>query len=161
MLIGIKSGGESLYPPAQIGTAPSSFCEAKGALFLLRGARNAPLATAGASTSPFAAAMGSADAIKNRFPSDVFFFFFHCCCKLIRQRRHGREKKSQRALCIIRGTFSNAVAASLQHSTQIRSPAARQEMKHGHNAQAACIQSPCLHPLRTDIVSVSSKRRRN
>lgn len=122
------------------------------------GARNAPLATARASTSPFAAAKGSADAIKNRFPSDVFFFF-HCCCKLIRQRRHGR-KKSQRALCIICGTFSNAVAASLQHSTQIRSPA-RQEMKRGHNAQAECIQSPCLHPLRTDIISVSSKRRRN
>lgn len=95
--------------------------------------------------------------LKIDFPQT--FFFFHCCCKLIRQRRHGR-KKSQRALCIICGTFSNAVAASLQHSTQIRSPA-RQEMKHGHNAQAECIQSPCLHPLRTDIISVSSKRRHN
>lgn len=50
--------------------------------------------TAGASTSLFAAAKGSADAIKNRFPSDVFFFF-HCCCKLIRQRRHGRENRKE------------------------------------------------------------------
>lgn len=99
--------------------------------------------------------------LKIDFPQ-TFFFFFSLLLQTDTAAKTWEGKKNRKEhYALFVGHSQNAVAASLQHSTQIRSPAARQEMKHGHNAQAECIQSPRLHPLRTDIISVSSKRRHN